>query len=67
MRKKEVVHAIAQLEGEDMQAVLDAVVLRHSQLFPRHSLLLLSLPKDDPVERNRQLAAAWELLAVTEE
>ena len=66
MPMDEVIRAIECMEAEDMQDVLNAVAMRYQELFPAYSLLLLSLPRDDPAECKRVLTAAWDLMRSTE-
>ena len=62
MPMDEVIRGISETDSENMQDLLDAVIARYQQLYPNFSLVILTLPKDDLVERERQLRQAWELL-----
>ena len=62
MPMDEVIRAVERMDGENMQDLLDAVMRRYHQLFPTHSLIMLTLPENAPEERERQWQEDWEQL-----
>lgn len=67
MPMDELIRGIEQMGTENMQDLLDAVTRRFRQLYPGYSLLILSLPENDPEERKKQLDSAWKLIQQTQQ
>ena len=53
---KDITAGIEVLQGEELDEILKAVVLRYGQLLPEYETVCLFLPKQDPAERQRILA-----------
>ena len=53
---KEITARIGISQGEELDEILKAVVLRYGQLLPEHEVVCLFLPKQDPAERKRILS-----------
>lgn len=52
---------ISQKNGDELDAILKAVVLRYSELLPEYETVCLFLPKQDPAERQRILSQVEEI------
>lgn len=61
MPMDEVIREIEQMDSENMQDVLDALMRRYRKVFPGYSLLILTL-QDDPRNRSEQLAEITGML-----
>ena len=53
---KDITARIEVLQGEELDEILKAVVLRYGQLLPEYETVCLLLPKQDPAARQRILA-----------
>ena len=58
---KDITDRIGMSQGEELDEILKAVVVRYGQLLPEHETVCLFLPKQDPVERQRILSQVEEI------
>ena len=58
---EEIMKRIGMAQGEELDEILNAVVLRYEQLLPEDELICLFLPKYDPAERHRILSGVVSL------
>lgn len=62
MSRTELIRQIKQAPVEEIGDILQAVMERYRALFPEEEILYLSLPKNDPQERQHLLQTIQPLL-----
>lgn len=50
----------------EISQMIRTIIQRYSKVYPDQEIIFLSLPVNDPEERNRTLASAFELLGKQE-
>lgn len=58
---KDITDRIGMSQGEELDEILKAVVVRYGQLLPEYETVCLFLPKQDPAERQRILSQVEEI------
>ena len=56
-RRKRLFKALRKASSEDLGEIIQYILRRYSAQYPDDDFIFLTLPKNDPVERNRTLDA----------